>query len=384
MIYFDNAATSWPKPPGVAEAMTHYLAAIGASPGRSGHRLAIEAARVVYGAREAVAELFQAPDPLRVVFGANVTEALNLALNGLLRPGDHVITASMEHNSVMRPLRALVRAGVALTVAPCSPQGELDPANIEAAIRPDTRLIALNHASNVVGTILPVAEVGQIARRHGLLFLVDAAQTAGAYPIDVQADAIDLLAFTGHKSLYGPMGTGGLVIGERVDAGRLAPLKRGGTGSRSEHEEQPAFLPDLCESGTPNAVGLAGLGASVRWLLAQGVENIRAHEVALTGRLLAGLATIPGVTVYGTRDPARQTATVSFNIAGLEPSEVGLRLDDEHEIACRVGLHCAPAAHRTLGTFPGGTVRFGLGAFNTAGEVAAALDAVAALAREAQ
>lgn len=384
MIYFDNAATSWPKPPGVAEAMTHYLAAIGASPGRSGHRLAIEAARVVYGAREAVAELFQAPDPLRVVFGANVTEALNLALNGLLRPGDHVITASMEHNSVMRPLRALVRAGVALTVAPCSPQGELDPADIEAAIRPDTRLIALNHASNVVGTILPVAEVGQIARRHGLLFLVDAAQTAGAYPIDVQADAIDLLAFTGHKSLYGPMGTGGLVIGERVDAGRLAPLKRGGTGSRSEHEEQPAFLPDLCESGTPNAVGLAGLGASVRWLLAQGVENIRAHEVALTGRLLAGLATIPGVTVYGTRDPARQTATVSFNIAGLEPSEVGLRLDDEHEIACRVGLHCAPAAHRTLGTFPGGTVRFGLGAFNTAGEVAAALDAVAALAREAQ
>jgi len=380
MIYFDNAATSWPKPPGVAEAMTHYLAEIGANPGRSGHRLAVQAARVVYGARDAVAELFGAPDPLRVVFGANATEALNLALNGLLRPGDHVVTASMEHNSVMRPLRALARAGVALTVVPCSGEGALDPADLEAAIRPDTRLIALNHASNVVGTLLPVAEAGRIARQHGLLLLVDAAQTAGAYPIDVQADAIDLLAFTGHKSLYGPMGTGGLVIGERVDAAHLEPLKRGGTGSRSEHEEQPAFLPDLCESGTPNAVGLAGLGASTRWVLGQGVERIRAHELALTGQLLAGLAAIPGVTVYGTGDAQRQTATVSFNIAGLEPSEVGLRLDDDYAIMCRVGLHCSPAAHRTLGTFPGGTVRFGLAALNTAEQVAAALAAVAALA----
>lgn len=379
MIYFDNAATSWPKPPGVAEAMTHYLNNIGASPGRSGHRLAIEAARAVYGAREAVAELFHAPDPLRVVFGANVTEALNLALNGLLRPGDHVVTSSLEHNSVMRPLRALEREGVALTVAPCSTQGELDPADIEAAIRPDTRLIVLNHASNVVGTLLPIAEAGRIARQSGILLLVDAAQTAGAYPIDVQADAIDLLAFTGHKSLYGPMGTGGLVIGERVDAGRLAPLKRGGTGSRSEHEEQPAFLPDRCESGTPNAVGLAGLAAGVRWVLGQGVERIRAHEQALTEHLLAGLAAIPGVTVYGTGDARRQTATVSFNITGRQPSEVGLHLDGRYEIMCRVGLHCAPAAHRTLGTFPGGTVRFGLAAFNTAAEVERALEAVAAL-----
>lgn len=384
MIYFDNAATSWPKPPCVAEAMTHYLAEIGASPGRSGHRLAIDAARVVYGAREAVAELFHAPDPLRVVFGANVTEALNLALNGLLKPGDHVVTGSLEHNSVMRPLRALERAGVSVTIVPCSQTGELDPQDLESAIRPDTRLIVLNHASNVVGTLLPVAAAGRIARRHGLLLLVDAAQTAGAFPIDVQADAIDLLAFTGHKSLYGPMGTGGLVIGERVDVAQLEPLKRGGTGSRSEHEEQPEFLPDLCESGTPNAVGLAGLGASARWILAEGVANIRAHEVALAEQLLAGLAAIPDVTVYGTRDAQRQTATVSFNIAGLQPSEVGLRLDDEYGIACRVGLHCSPAAHRTLGTFPGGTVRFGLGTFNTRDEIAIALDAVAVLAREAQ
>ncbi len=382
MIYLDNAATSWPKPPGVAQAMVHFIDEVGANPGRSAHRLAIESGRIVYAAREALAELFNAPDPLRVVWGANATEGLNLALQGLLRPGDHAITGSMEHNSVMRPLRALERQGVELTVVRCSPQGQLDPADVQAAIRPQTRLIALNHASNVVGTLLPVAEVGRIARAHDLLLLVDAAQSAGAIPIDVQAERIDLLAFSGHKSLYGPMGTGGLVVGERVDVGRMCPLKRGGTGSRSEREEQPDFLPDVAESGTPNAVGLAGLLASVEWLGERGVDAIRAHEVDLAHRLIAGLRDIAGVTVYGTLDAELQTATVSFNIGRLQPSEVGLRLDDEHGILCRVGLHCAPAAHRTIGTFPTGTVRFGLGAFNTAAEVDAALAAVAALARE--
>ncbi|HEY67689.1 MAG TPA: aminotransferase class V-fold PLP-dependent enzyme [Thermoflexia bacterium] len=384
MIYFDNAATSWPKPPGVVEAMVHFMDDVGANPGRSGHRLSVEAGRIVYDAREAVAELFNAPDPLRVVFGLNVTEALNLALRGLLRPGDHVITSSMEHNSMMRPLRALEREGVEVTVVRCSPEGFLDPADVEKALRPNTVMIALNHASNVVGALLPVAEVARIARQHGLLLLVDAAQTAGAYPIDVQADGIDLLGFTGHKSLYGPMGTGGLIIGERVDPARLEPLKRGGTGSRSELEEQPDFLPDMCESGTPNAVGLAGLAAGVRWVLERGVETIRAHEVALTQRLIDGLREIPGVTVYGGLDATRQTATVSFNIAGLEPSEVGLRLDEEYGIMCRVGLHCAPAAHRTIGTFPVGTVRFGLGAFSTVEEIDAALEAVRQFAQEAQ
>ena len=382
MIYFDNTATSWPKPPGVAKAMAHYLNEVGANPGRSGHRLAVEAARIVYATREAVAELFKAPDPLRVVFGANVTEALNLALWSLLRPGDRVITSGMEHNSVMRPLRALERQGVEVTVVQCSPEGFLDPADVEAAIQPDTVLIVLNHASNVVGTLLPVAKVGHIARRHDLLLLVDAAQTAGAYPIDVQADAVDLLAFTGHKSLYGPMGTGGLVIGERVNPARLKPLKRGGTGSRSEREEQPDFLPDMCESGTLNAVGLAGLADGIRWVREQGVEAIRAHEVALSQQLIDGLRAVPGVTVYGGLDATRQTATVSFNIVGMEPSEVGLRLDEEYDIMCRVGLHCAPAAHKTLGTFPVGTVRFGLGAFNTPDQVEAALEAADQLAQE--
>ena len=283
---------------------------------------------------------------------------------------------------MMRPLRALNGDGVALSVVPCSPEGFLDPADVEAAVRPNTKVIALNHASNVVGTLLPVARVGPIARRHGVLLLVDVAQTAGAYPIDVQADEIDLLAFTGHKSLYGPMGTGGLIVGERVDGVRMEPLKRGGTGSRSEHEEQPDFLPDVYESGTPNAVGLAGLGAGVRWVLAQGVETIRAHEVALTQQLTNGLAGIPGVTVYGGLDAERQTATISFVVAGLETSDIGLLLDEEYEIMCRVGLHCAPAAHRTIGTFPTGTVRFGLGASNTSQEVEVALDAVRALAQK--
>ena len=382
MIYFDNAATSWPKPPGVAEAMVHFIDDVGANPGRSAHRLAVESGHIVYNAREAVAGLFNAPDTLRVVFGPNVTEALNLALRGLLRPGDHVVTSSMEHNSMMRPLRALERQGVGVTVVPCSAEGFLDPADVAAALRPNTVLIALNHASNVVGTLLPVAEVAGIARDHGVILLVDAAQTGGAYPIDVQADGVDLLAFTGHKSLYGPMGTGGLIVGARVDVGRMEPLKRGGTGSRSEQEEQPDFLPDMCESGTPNAVGLAGLEAGVRWVLERGVAAIRAHEVALAQRLIDGLMGVPGVTVYGGRDASQQTATVSFNVAGMEPSDVGLRLDENHGIMCRVGLHCAPAAHRTIGTFPVGTVRFGLGALNTVDEVDAAVAAVEQLARE--
>jgi cysteine desulfurase family protein len=376
--------------------MTHFLNEVGANPGRSAHRLSVQSARAVYAAREAVAQLFNAPDPLRVVFGLNVTEALNLALRGLLRPGQHVVTSSMEHNSMMRPLRALERQGVELTVVRCSPEGFLDPADVEAALRPNTRLIALNHASNVVGALLPVAEVGAIARRRGALLLVDAAQTGGAFPLDVQSDKIDLLGFTGHKSLYGPMGTGGLIVGERVDLARFEPLKRGGTGSRSEREEQPDFLPDAFESGTLNVVGLAGLEAGVRWLLERGVQTIRSHEEALTRRLLQGLRAIPstprlsspksgsgqrpGVTIYGGQDAERQTATVSFNVAGMQPSEAGLRLDEEHGILCRVGLHCAPAAHQTLGTFPGGTVRFGLGAFNTADDVDAAIEAVRSLA----
>lgn len=362
--------------------MTRFLTDIGASPGRSAHRLAVAAGRIVYNAREAVAELFNAPDPLRVVFTPNVTEALNLALQGLLRPGAHVITGSMEHNALMRPLRVLERQGIEITVVRCLPDGLLEPAAIQAAIRPNTVLIALNHASNVVGTIQPIAAVGRIARAHKLLFLVDAAQTAGALPIDMPADNIDLLGFTGHKALYGPTGTGGLILGARVDVPKLNPLKYGGTGSRSDQEAQPQFLPDKYESGTLNTVGLAGLAAGIQWVSKRGVNVIREHEMRLTQQLIDGLKAIHGVTVYGAQDAARQTPVVAFTLDGLAPSEIGLRLDEEAGILCRVGLHCAPAAHKTIGTFPAGTVRFGLGAFNTAAEVAAALNAVAKLSRE--
>lgn len=381
-IYLDNAATSWPKPPGVAAAMTHFIEEVGANPGRSGHRLSIEAARVVFAAREAIAEMFSAPDPLRVIFGLNITDSINLALHGLLKPGDHVITSGIEHNAVMRPLNDLTEKGVVFTQARCSSNGILDASQIELAIQPNTRMIVLSHASNVCGAIQPIREVGQIARRHALLFLVDAAQTAGVLPIDMQRDAIDLLAFTGHKSFYGPMGVGGLIVGERINPAQMHPSRQGGTGSRSEREVQPDFFPDRFESGTPNAVGIAGLLAAIKWINEQRMDEIKANEQRLCAELLQGLLCIPGVIVYGPHSAEKQTGVVAFNIQGMEPSDVGLRLDDEFGILCRVGLHCAPSAHRTLGTLPKGNVRFGIGAFNTIEDIHQALQAVSQLAKE--
>lgn len=382
IIYFDNAATSYPKPEEVIQAMVHFSRIIGGSPGRSGHRLSIEAGRIIYEARERVCQLFGFKDSSRVVFGANATEGMNQGLKGLLRPGDHVITSSMEHNSVMRPLRAMVEEALELTVVPCSPEGFLAPQDVERAIQKNTRMVVLNHASNVTGGLQPLREVGHICREKGILFFVDAAQSAGAITIDMEREKIDLLAFTGHKALFGPQGTGGLLIGERVDEKELIPVKRGGTGSRSELEEQPDFLPDLCESGTPNTVGLAGLLAGLDFVLREGVERIREHERGLTDRLLRGLLEIPGATVYGPLDARKQLATVSFKLQGLSPSEVGLRLDEDFGILCRVGLHCSPSSHRTIGTFPQGTVRFGLSYFNDDAEIDLALGAVSQLARE--
>jgi cysteine desulfurase family protein len=380
-VYLDNAATSWPKPPAVAAAMVRFLHEVGANPGRSGHRRSIQAGRLVEAAREAVAELFNLDDPLRVVFGSNVTEALNLALHGLLRPGDHVITSSMEHNSVMRPLRSLEKAGVEVTVIPCARDGTLDPALMQTAIRPNTRLIALTHASNVVGTLLPIAEIGQMARRHDLLMLVDTAATAGTVPIDMVGDGIDLLAFTGHKGLMGPTGTGGLVIGERVDIDTWRPLKQGGTGSRSGSEEQPEFLPDKFESGTLNAVGLAGLEAGIRWVLGRGVETIQAHHQGLLRLVLEGLSGISGITLHGTRHPPLQVACIGLTIEGLSPSDAGLMLDEEFDIQTRIGLHCAPAAHQTIGTYPSGTIRLAPGIFTSNEDVQYAVEAIRTLAQ---
>ena len=381
MIYFDNAATSWPKPPEVKEAMVRFIEEIGANPGRSGHLLSIQAARIIYEAREALAGLFHVADPLRIIFTLNATESLNLALKGLLKPGDHVITSSMEHNSVMRPLRQLERRGIEVTVVPCSGEGLLNPLDIERSIRSNTRMIVLNHASNVTGTLLPIREVGRIARKHNLLFLVDAAQTAGVYPVDVETDKIDLLAFTGHKSLYGPQGTGGLVIGERVNEKEMVPLKEGGTGSRSEFEEQPDFLPDRFESGTPNGAGLAGLLAGVRFVLSRGVEQIRREEILLIERLIDGLSRLPEVKIYGPENGENRIGCLSFNVSNLSPSDLASRLEREFGILSRPGLHCAPSAHRTIGTFPMGTLRLGLGAFNTEEEVETAIRAVRSIAK---
>jgi cysteine desulfurase/selenocysteine lyase len=382
MIYFDNAATSWPKPPEVKEAMVKFMEEIGANPGRSGHLLSIEAARILYETRETLSTLFHVKDPSRIIFTLNATESINLALKGLLKPEDHIITSSMEHNSVMRPLRDLEKKGVELTIIPCSPNGILDPQEVERKIKSNTKMIILNHASNVIGTLLPIKEVGLIARKHNLFFLVDAAQTAGAYPIDIETERIDLLAFTGHKSLYGPQGTGGLVIGERIDEKEMIPLKQGGTGSRSEFEEQPDFLPDRFESGTPNGVGIAGLLAGIQFVLKKGTEHIRQHESDLIGKLIKGLKEIPQVKLYGSGNKEERMATFSFNITQLSPSDVSFHLEKEFGILCRPGLHCAPSAHKTIGTFPEGTVRFSLSYFNTQREIDRAIQAVKSIAKK--
>jgi cysteine desulfurase family protein len=381
MIYLDNSATSWPKPPQVKEAMVKFMEEIGANPGRSGHLLSIEAARVLYEARESLANLFHVRDPLRIIFTLNATESLNLALKGLLRPGDHVITSSMEHNSVMRPLRDLEKKGIELSVIPCSREGMLDPREVGKRIQSQTRMVVLNHASNVTGTLLPIGEIGLMTRKKDLLFLVDGAQTAGTYPLDMERDGIDLVAFTGHKSLYGPQGTGGLVIGERIDEKEMIPLKQGGTGSRSEFEEQPDFLPDRFESGTPNGVGIAGLLAGVQFVLKKGIERIRQYEIGLIEHLIEGLKKIPQIKLYGPENKADRIATLSFNLAQLSPSDVALRLEREFGILCRPGLHCAPAAHRTIGTFPEGTVRFSLSAFNTEEEIDGAIKAISIISK---
>lgn len=362
--------------------MAVFLREVGGNPGRSGHRLSIEAGRVVYEARELVARLFRIQDPLRVVFGLNATEAINQGLKGLLRPGDHVITSSMEHNSVMRPLRALEKEGLRVTIVPCSPEGFLEPGDVERDLTGRTKMVILNHGSNVTGTLQSLADVGRICRHHGVLFFVDAAQTAGVIPIDMEQEKIDLLAFTGHKALFGPQGTGGLIFGERVDEKGIAPLKRGGTGSRSESEEQPDFLPDLCESGTANGVGLAGLKVGLEFILQEGLEKIRIHENTLTRHLLQGLQQIPEVSIYGPKNAERQLGIVSINICGMAPSEAGLRLDEQFNILCRVGLHCAPLAHKTIGTFPQGTIRFSISYLNTEEDIVRTLQAVRHLARQ--
>jgi len=372
-IYLDNAATSHPKPESVYRAVMHAMREIGASPGRGGHRRSLEAGRIMFQAREAAAALFSASDSSRIIFTHSATEALNMALRGTLAAGDHVITSSMEHNSLLRPLHLLEKQGVALTVVQAGPDGVVDPDDVRCALTPRTRMIAIGHVSNVSGTIQPIDRISAIARAAGALFLLDAAQSAGCLPIDVVSSAIDLLAVPGHKGLYGPQGTGLLYAAAHVS---LAPLLTGGTGTSSTSEDQPEAMPDGFEAGTHNLPGIAGLKAGMEFVMEQGVEVIGAHERGLVSYAIEKLQALPKVTLHCPLDPALRGAVLSFTVDGKDPAAVAFELDQRFDIAVRAGLHCAPRAHRTLGTFPGGTVRMSPGWFTTREDIAMFCDAV--------
>ncbi len=375
MIYLDNAATSYPKPEPVYQALDAFARRSLANPGRAGHKMALAAEHVLDDCRHLLNQLFHGQAPERFAFTLNGTDALNMAFKGVLDAGDHVVTSDLEHNSVSRPLRAMEKDGrITLTRLKADSDGYINPDDVRQAVTPRTRLVALTHASNVLGTIQPVGEIGRIARERDLLFLVDAAQTAGAVPIDVQEMNIDLLAFPGHKSLMGPTGTGALYVGPRAT---LRAWREGGTGGDSSSETQPREFPHFLEGGTPNVLGVAGLAAGVRWVQEQGIENIHAREMELIERLRRRLEEMDGVTVYGGRDAARRVSTLSFRADGLPAAELGGVLDQAFDVAVRPGLHCSPYIHRALGTFPEGTVRVSAGPFNTAEDVDALAAALA-------
>jgi cysteine desulfurase family protein len=367
MIYFDNAATSFPKPEAVYQALDAFARSSLANPGRAGHKMALAAERALDDGRHLLNQFFHGEAPERFIFTLNCTDALNMAFKGVLKEGDHVITTDLEHNSVSRPLRAMELAGkITLTRIKADGGGTVDPDAIRKAIQPKTRLIAQTHASNVLGTVQPITEIGRIARERDLLFLVDAAQTAGVIPIDVQAQLIDLLAFPGHKSLFGPTGTGALYVGPRAKVGAW---REGGTGGDSSNETQPKEYPYFLEGGTPNVLGVAGLSAGVKWVQEQGLERIHRGEAELVEYLWQKLDEIGGYEVFGHRDHAKRVGTVSFKSEFLPATELGGILDHSFEVAIRPGLHCAPYIHKSIGTFPDGAVRVSPGPFNTKAEI---------------
>jgi cysteine desulfurase family protein len=366
MIYLDNAATTWPKPPEVVRAMVDCLESSSANPGRGSHQLSLKASRIVSETRTKLAKLFGVTNPADIVFTQNATESLNLAIKGFLRPGDHVVTSSLEHNSVRRPLEYMRRQGVTITYVQADSHGILSAEKIESALTENTRLVVLTHGSNLTGTILPIEEIGRLTRTRGIRLLVDVAQTAGLFPIDVESMGIDMLAFTGHKSLYGPQGTGGLYIHPDID---LIPLMHGGSGGHSESIDMPPIRPERFEAGTRNTVGIAGLGAGLTFLEKEGIDRIRKHEQELTALLLQELQAIPDVRLYGPPPNVERSPIVSFIVEGFDSTELGLILDQHYNIAVRTGLHCAPLAHETLGTSPEGLVRASIGFFNTKHEI---------------
>jgi cysteine desulfurase family protein len=372
-LYFDNAATSWPKPETVYRAVDDYQRRLGAPAGRGAYAEASDTERIVASCRKKIARLIGAADPSRVVFTGNGTDSLNLALHGFLRPGDHVVTSVCEHNSVLRPLRFLAEhKQVTTTYVPCDSAGIVSPDDVRQSITPKTKLIALLHASNVTGAIQPVEEVGRIAEERGITFLVDAAQSLGYLPVDVNRLGCHLLAAPGHKGLMGPLGTGLLYVAPGVEE-RLLPLRQGGTGTRSDEDIQPASLPDRYESGNLNVPGIAGLEAGVSHVLAEGIESIRARARDLTGKLLAGLAPLKGLTLYGPPSADSRVGVVSLNLAGYDPQELASLLDANWSIQTRAGIHCAPRMHQSLGTAPAGTLRLSIGHFTTEQEIEAVI-----------
>jgi cysteine desulfurase/selenocysteine lyase len=379
MIYLDNAATSFPKPEAVYQALDRFARQDLANPGRAGHKMALAAERALDDTRHLLNQFFHGEGTERFIFTLNCTDALNMAFKGVLSEGDHVITTDLEHNSVSRPLRAMELAGyISLTRLRADGGGTVDPDDFRRAITSRTRLIALTHASNVLGTIQPIAAVGRIARERNLFFLVDAAQTAGVVPIDVQAMSVDLLALPGHKALFGPTGTGALYVGPRVN---VRAWREGGTGGDSSSETQPREFPYFLEGGTPNVLGVAGLAAGVKYVQEYGMEKIRQHEAALSERLWRRLEGIDGYEVFGHRDHSRRVGTLSLRSKVLAAAEIGGILDQAFDIAIRPGLHCAPYIHRALGTFPEGTIRVSPGPFNTEQDIdafARALQEIAA------
>jgi cysteine desulfurase family protein len=378
VIYLDNAATTWPKPESVYRALDEFARQAAANPGRSGHRMAVAAEAKVADARARVARLLNAESPDRIVLTMNATDALNIAIKGLVRPGDHVVTSVLEHNSINRPLAALEQAGViSVTRIGAEPDGSLSVDALREALTPATRLVALTHGSNVLGVVNDAAALGAAAMGHGAVLLLDASQTAGVVPIDVRAAQLDLVAFPGHKGCFGPMGTGALYVRPGL---KLRAFREGGTGFGAESELQPETMPFHLEGGTPNAHGLAGLAAGLEFLEREGVAKIGAHERDLALRFAEEARRIPGVTVWSAKSPAKQIGPVSLSVRGRDPAEVGAALDERSGIACRPGLHCAPGTHRFLGTFPAGTVRFSFGYFNTPADVDAAARALREIA----
>lgn len=379
MIYLDNAATTFPKPEEVYDRVNEVMRKHGANPGRSGHSMALEAGRIIYNARETVARFFNVDNPMQVAFAYNATDALNMGIKGVLRDGDHAITSSMEHNSVLRPLKALEKKGIIeLTIIDCNDEGEISIEDIEEAITENTKLIVTTHASNVTGTIFPIAEIGKLAKSKGVLYMVDAAQTAGVYPIDVVEMNIDLLAFAGHKSLLGPQGTGGIYVREGIE---LDTIKEGGTGSQSESLYQPEMMPDRLESGTPNTPGIAGLAAGIEYIKKRGMEDIRVHEESLARYFIEELRQIEYVKIYGPEDFSKRVPVISINIGEEDSSEVGYIMDEAFGIGTRPGLHCAPLAHKTIGSFEQGTVRFSIGPFTERKDIEKAIEAVREIAK---